>query len=500
MKNLNRITIMRSVALAIIVIFFDFAVLAQDDAKPGKEDYIDLLIGVIENKKISNLPSGVTFEGDFKKVTRASWDSNRGILRFTPIKIGVATMNIMDSNGRKLKDIRISVTESDRSKVAKEISTLLGDIEGINVKIINNKVIVDGEILLPRDMNRIVSVVNQYQGQAANLVVMSPLAQKKIAELIERDVNNPEIHCRAVNDKYILEGWASDKNEAQRAEIIAKTFVPDEVVDAGVMSGKINKPKLSSVINLINIKEGKAPEPGKIIRMTVHYVELQKDYEKSFRFQWMPDVDDGTKLEFESGGRTPGSSALSTLTGVISNLLPKLNWAKQHGFARVLQSSSLLVIDGQKGDIRSTVRIPYLVAGPQGVQSTNFEEAGMTTTITPKVQGARSDSVRLQMDFAVKSLLGYTAKGPMVSNSSIQTVLVVRSGQSAAVGGLVQSSSGTNFNKLPPDVSRNPIISLYASKDFRRNQSQFVVFVTPMIQSSASEGAEQIKQKFRLRD
>lgn len=498
MKILS-VKLLMAVFLSTLVSAFAYAEDEISD-KTNKVEYIDLLMGGIENKSYTGLPSGVTFEGDFRKVVGAGWDAANGKIQFRPKKTGVGTMLIVDGSKNVIKEIRITVTENNLSKVAREVSNLLGTIEGINVKIINSKVIVDGEVMLPRDMNRIVSVLKNYQGQTSNLVTISPLAEKKIAEYIEKDINNPEIHCRSVNGKFILEGWAGDGQEKSKAEVIAKTYVPDEVVEDCVALGKCNKPKLFSVINLINVKEGKAAEPGKIVRMTVHYVELQKDYEKSFRFQWMPDLDDGAKLEFGAGDRSPGASLVSSITGTISNLLPKLNWAKQHGFARVLQSSSLLVVDGQKGDIRSTIRIPYLVAGPQGVQSTNFEEAGMITTITPKVTGARSDSVRLQMDFSVKSLLGITSKGPLISNSQIQTVVVVRSTQSAAVGGLVQASTGTDFNKLPAEVSKNPIISLYASKSFRRNQSQFVVFVTPQIQSSASEGAEQIKQKFRLRD
>jgi pilus assembly protein CpaC len=78
--------------------------------------------------------------------------------------------------------------------------------------------------------------------------------------------------------------------------------------------------------------------------------------------------------------------------------------------------------------------------------------------------------------------------------------VVVRSGQSAAIGGLISSDTSTGYNKLPANASTNPLISLYSSKDFRRNQSQFVVFVTPVIKASASAGSENIKRKFRLRE
>jgi pilus assembly protein CpaC len=362
----------------------------------------------------------------------------------------------------------------------------------------NNKIVVDGQILLPTDMKRIHSVVKQYGNQATSLVVLSPIATNKIAQFIERKIANPEIRVNAVNGKFILEGFANSREEKDKAEIVAKMYVPDVVVDEAVADKKVMERKIDVVINLIALRPPPEGEPSKIVQMVVHYVELEKDYSKSFRFQWLPDLDDGSGVTFQTGQANSTGGLTSAITGTIKNLLPKLNWAKEHGFARVLQSSSVIVEDGKPGVINSITRLPYQVVNAQGQPSTNFEETGIKTNITPQIMGARSDSVKLAMNFSVKSLISYSDQGPLTAGREIQTTLHVRSGQSAAVGGLITNDSGTNYNKLPSNASRNPLISLYASKDFRRNQSQFVVFVTPLIKSSASAGSDKIKKKFRL--
>jgi pilus assembly protein CpaC len=471
----------------------------DSDQQFRKRKFVNLTIGVTTDVKIPFLPKAAFFEGDYKKVTRLQLAREIKTLRFIPKKVGIATLMVLDGRRKVVAEYRIDVKKSDLSKVAREIRALLGDIEGIIIKIVNNKVVVDGQILLPSDMNRIHSVVREYEGKASTLVTLSPLAQKKIAEFIERDINVPEIHVRAVNGKFILEGFARSEGEKQKAEIIAKTYVPDVVVEKGVADGVIVEPKVDPVINLIVVKPAPAPEPSKIIQMVVHYVELKKDYNKSFSFNWNPSLEDGSSVTFQQDSRQPGGF-ISTITGTINNLLPKLNWAKEHGHARVLQSSSLLVIDGQKGELRSVTRVPYTIAGENGQPSTNFEDAGMITNITPSVLGSRSDSIQLSMEFALKSLVGITDNGPLISDNNIKTTVVVRSGQSAAVGGLISNNTQTDYNKIPEGASRNPIISLNTSKAFRRDQSQFVVFVTPIIKTSASQGAEKIKRKFRLRD
>ena len=462
--------------------------------------FLSLSVGVYHDEKIPLAPRGFNKAGTYRPITKLQFNGSRKILRFYPRKVGVGTLFIKDPNtGSIVYEYRIDVRKTNLQQIAREIRSLLNEIEGIQIRIINNKVVVDGQILLPSDVNRIHSVVKQYGNLASSLVTLSPIAQSKIAQLIERAINNPEIRARAINGKFILEGDANSPSEKTRAEIIAKTYVPDVVIDEAVADKKILERKSDIVINLINVKPAPQRSPGKIVQLVVHYVELQKDYTKGFRFQWTPDIGDSSEISFTSGGRSPGG-VVSTITGTISNLLPKLNWAKEHGHARILQSSSLIVEDGKKGVLNSLSRIPYTVVTAEGLPSTNFEEVGLRTNITPQILGARSDSIKLNLTFAVKSLVSISEQGPLTSSRELQTVIVIRSSASAAVGGLISNDSGTNYNKLPANTSRNPIISLYASKDFRRSQSQFVVFVTPIIKSSASAGSEKIKRKFRLRN
>lgn len=466
---------------------------ADDDGK-----YLNLSVGVYTDEKIDSAPTKIELDGTFRKLTKVQWNPNTRTMRFSPKAVGVGTLIVKSpASGRVIARFTLDVRKTDLDKVAREIQALLQTIDGISIKILNNKVVVDGQILLPSDMKRIHSVVKQYGNKATSLVILSPIAQNKIAQFIERKINNPEIRVSAINGKFILEGFANSQSERDRSEIIAKMYVPDVVVDEAVADKKVMERKADVVVNLISVRPPPPGEPSKIIQLVVHYVELQKDYNKSFRFQWLPDLGDGSTLEFSTGGRSPGG-IVGTITGTISNLLPKLNWAKQHGFARVLQSSSVVVEDGKKGVMNAITRLPYLVTNAQGQPSTNFEEAGIRSNITPNIMGERSDSVKLNMSFAVKSLISYSDQGPLTASREIQTVLHVRSGHSAAVGGLITSDNGANYNKLPANASTNPIISLYASKDFRKNQSQFVVFVTPIIKASASAGADKIKRKFRL--
>ena len=463
-----------------------------------KERFISLFIGIDSQEQLSTLPDDASFRGDFRKVTKVSLARDTKTLLFTPLKEGLGTLQIVDSKGNLVHEFRVDVKKSNLTKVAREVKALLSDIEGIEIKIINNRVVVDGLIWLPRDKNRIYSVVRQYDGIASDLTRMNPGAQRKIAQLIEKDIGNPEITVRAVNEKFLLEGVASDEAEKQKSEIIAKTYVPDVVMQAAVKDGEIKERKVDTVINLITVKPSAPKEPGKIIQIVIHYVELNKDYQKGFSFSWTPSLSDNTNVTFSNDSQRGAAGIVSSITGVVSNLLPKLNWMKSHGHARVLESTTLIVQDGQKGEIKSVTSVPFTKSNVNG-STTEFQDAGIITSVTPGILSSRSDSVRMQLDFSISNLLQITANGPLISKNNLTTMITVRSGQSAAVGGLISNKTSTDYNKLPASAA-NPIFSLHASKNFQRNQSQFVVFVTPIIKSSASAGSEKIKQKFRLRD
>lgn len=466
--------------------------------KSKKRQYINLVVGLTQDFKLPYMPSKPKFEGNFKNVATLRYASDIKTLRFNPIKPGTATLTIQDQRKRVIAELFLTVRTSSLNKIAQEIKTVLADIEGIDIKILNNKVVVDGQVLLSKDVNRVYNVISQYGNKASSIVTLSPIAQKKYAEYIERDINNPSIHVRSVNGKFIIEGVASGKAEKQRSEIIAKTYTPDIVVNKAESDGLIKKVKISQVINLLSIKRAPAKKPGKMIQLVVHFVELKKEYQKGFRFSWAPGIGDNSGMKFGGGGSGGVSGIVSSITGTISNLFPKLNWAKQHGHARVLQSSSVIVQDGKKGVVESVTQVPFQVLGANGVPGTNFAKAGLVSHITPNMMSGKSDSIKLTINFKVSNLMGVTQAGPLISERTINTIVVVRSRESAAIGGLVSSQSNTGYNKAPKG-GNNPLFSLHASKEFNRDQSQFVVFITPVIKASASEGSDKIKQKFRFR-
>ncbi len=497
MKNFNL------VSAFLLSLLLTWPALAQD--QPMGKKFLHLYIGTRHREVLSHLPPGADPSGNYKGFVKILLDRERKILDFIPIKEGVKTFALIDRKGQKFFEYRLDIRKTELTKVVREVRGLLNDIEGITVKIVNNRVVIDGQVLLAQDLNRIYGVIAQYKDSptpVSSLVEINPIAQKKIAEIIERDINNPDIEVRAVNGKFILKGIANNKDEKAKAEIIAKTYMPPPIINQAEAQGVVKKPKGPVVLNLLTVRARPADPPEKIIQLVVHYVELSKNYLRSNSFQWAPTLQDNTNVAFTQDSRENNDGIVTEISGVINGLLPKLNYAKAHGFARILKSTSVTTKNKSPGEVSSNILIPFIVQqqganGQPAVNTPASAKVGITSRIVPTIVNPRSDVIQLDMNFQMSTLIGTTGAGPQTAENKVKTTVNVRSGQSAAIGGLISTDSGTEYNRNP---STEALFNLYSAKDFRRNKNQFVVFVTPIIKASASQGSEGIKRKFRLRE
>ncbi len=501
-KRLWKFSLLLLITVISVLSFVQPALSDDEDEIRESDKLIRLTLGIEQDFELPPLPKAIDLRGDFKRITSAKRTKDLKSLKFVPKSQGFAALSIHDKKtGKLIIRYRVEVKKSVLDKVSRELQSLLGDIEGISFKVVNSKVLIDGQVLLPKDLRRISNVIKQYGDQATSLVTMSPIALKKISEFIARDINNPEIEVRNVNDWIVLQGYANSAEEKKRAFDIAQLYLPEIVNyvspegEQSIATIQARKPGSGvPVLNFIEVKPGAPEPPPKLVQIVVHFVELSKDYQKSFKFSFLPQIADNSGISFSSD-----QSIGTVISGTINSLLPKLNWLKAHGHARVLESTTILVENLKQGMIRQETDQPYPITGPDGSQGIGFAKVGLKTVITPTISADKSGSVRLDMNFELSSLQGFKNEAPIVARSEMTTAVSVRDRQSAAIGGLIKNDSSTNYNS-PPDGQSNAIISLYASKEFQRKQSQFVVFVTPIIKTSASSGAEQIKKKFRLRE
>jgi len=237
--------------------------------------------------------------------------------------------------------------------------------------------------------------------------------------------------------------------------------------------------------------------------VTAQFVELTKDYNKVFGFKWIPILNDGAgsiRLGKTASGSVSTDSS-GTLSATISNLFPKLSSAKSAGYARVIQSGVVITEEKNKATLVKDATKPFSIGTGEFTKSAEAK-AGFTFVVTPEI--LPEEKVKLDLDIGIGSTVG---DPPESLTNKVTTKIVVKSKDTAVVGGIVINTNTTAYDKDPPfgrpqfdeQAGNVPLFSFLRSKSFVNNRSQFVIFATPEIIESAADGTEEIKKKFRQR-
>ncbi len=461
--------------------------------------HLDLIVSVEHDEELLIPDKELIYKGkvdyfDMKRIKGTDF------FRIYPKKVGNGIVTIHNKNtGQIIVELRFDIRNDDIEKTLREAKSLLGDIEGIEFKIVNNIILLDGYAIIPRDLIRIAQVIKTFGPEKIrSLVTLSPIARKKIAEYISRDVNNPEVSITAVGDFIKLEGEVNSMAEKIRINQLVGLYMPDLVIDNAPdtehikIVGKKSGGKVEElIIDLITIKkdEDKVEPPPKMIQVVAHFVEYNESYLKSFNFSFAPSFS-----AVDGATRQPTGSTVTELLSLVDRLLPKLNWAKKHGYARVLDTGSILVQDKQPASLSRTISIiKGYVAGQNGAQTPEISIAVLSINTTPTIKSERSGLVELKN-------LNVNLSDPNeagTATTDVKTTISVRDRQSAAFAGTIKKKKDASFG-VP--LKAGAIISLEQAKNYSKNSSNFVVFVTPIIKASASSGVDQVKKKFRLKD
>ena len=486
--------------LFLFLVCISTAFAQQEDVETLKE--IDVIVGLEKIITFDFIPSQVIKIANENLVTYQFLPQKKQIL-LTGVKPGETTLTVRDQLGDIKARYLLKVTASDQSRVLVQLKELLGDVEGLEIGIKGDSVYVGGLLVVPSDIGKVVVILDKYP-DVLRLVELSPQTQIVIAKKMQEEMNNntlKDVTVRVVNGSFWVEGVVGSQSDVQRAEKIAQAYLPDMIQNLARRTDSVQSvgKKPVEILLTVNEKEKPAP-PSKLFKITAQFVELTKAYDKTFGFSWTPTIGSGggsVQIGKSAGGVTTNSQG--TLAATISNLFPKLNTAKSAGHARVIQSGVVIVKDGIEGSLNKTTTIPYTVGTGEFTRE-GSTTAGFSLSVKPTV--VQDEKINLQIGISIKSVLGDGSQ-PQTLDNSIKTEIVVKSQESAVIGGVVSSKYSTDFDRDPPSnetiENGSPLFSFLKSKKFSTNRSQFVIFITPEIIESAAAGTQDIEKKFRKR-
>lgn len=504
-------------------IFYFFLILVQLSNVAFAQDEEEVQsTGIVVNEKNLDVAIGIDeiIKFDYKFNTKIQIGNEKLLnLIISPAKQeitfkgreqGKTSVTVRDQGGEIRDKFIVNITSDGNSNIVKELRDLIGDIEGIEIGIKGNKVYVGGEIVVPSDIGRLSTVLEKYPDTLV-LVELSDQTQRVIARKIQDELsrnNLRDVSVRVVNKTFWLEGVVNASSKKDLAMEIANAYLPDRIktLAATNSNGRIEAVKRDSILNFISVNEQKdPPAPQKLLKISTQFVELSKNYNNSFGFRWAPFMNNEGSISF--GQTNQGEISTSqdgTLAGTITNLLPKLNSAKSAGYARIIQSAMIVTEDKQTGNVSKTTQYSYAVGTGENQQAQTVNLT-FDFKVTPEV--VADEAVKMDVGVNISTQAGQSEAGtPQTTSNNVTTKVVVKSKESAVIGGIVQNSSSTDYDKGRPSLQTDgnkdatALFDLYRAKSYGTNKSQFVIFVTPEIIQSASEGTEEIRQKFKKRN
>jgi pilus assembly protein CpaC len=157
----------------------------------------------------------------------------------------------------------------------------------------------------------------------------------------------------------------------------------------------------------------------------------------------------------------------------------------QQGFARTLAQPNLPAVSGQKASFLAGGEFPIPVAQDDDKVTIEFKQFGVMLDFVPTVLAPDRISLTVRPEVSALSSDGaIVANGlsiPSLIVRRVETTVELGSGQSLALGGLLQQDSRDAVNRLP-GLGDLPVLgSLFTSTSYQRNETELVVIVTPYI-------------------
>jgi len=201
----------------------------------------------------------------------------------------------------------------------------------------------------------------------------------------------------------------------------------------------------------------------------------------------------------DTGGSFGASLWLGTL-GSFGDIATSLSLDETDNKVKILSSPRLYLIHSTPGEIKQTTNIqqPRLEqsAVATGAVATSFEAVpvGLTLKVTPFISSIGTVRLNLNLD------RGAVGQNNAISNRSITNEIIVRSGETAVVGG-IYTSDVTDQNTGIPGLRNIPILGwLFRSESLSKLKTELMFFVSPRIlndlNTTTQAAAEQQASKF----
>jgi pilus assembly protein CpaC len=311
---------------------------------------------------------------------------------------------------------------------------------------------------------------------------------------LKRVLPNANIHIEGVGDDGVmLSGSASSPAEAQQAFDLAARLVGDKekVVNGIVVNGrdqvmlKVTVAEVSrQVIKQLGINlSGSASIGSSVVNFNNNNPFPINGSPGTLAIA--PALTPNNVLSPIS--TAPSTSAAGNIGGISKSVTANLQAMDQAGVIHILAEPTLTAISGETANFLAGGRFPYPTP-PQtagGAPGFDYQKFGVSLVFTPVVLSEGRISLKVMTEVSELApensvtVAGTTVPGLTVR--SAETTVEIPSGGSLAMAGMMQQETKQTITGFPGLMNMPILGALFKSRDYRNNQTELMILVTPYI-------------------
>ncbi|HSO42063.1 MAG TPA: type II and III secretion system protein family protein, partial [Rhodospirillales bacterium] len=281
-----------------------------------------------------------------------------------------------------------------------------------------------------------------------------------------------DISLSSVEDSVVIDGVVGNATVSENVRRMAARFVGEK----------------ADLINRLGIA---APTQ---VNLRVRIAEVSRDVEKQLGINWQVAYTDGLRFLFA----TINPFSIGGVANAVGVGKSFGNWdvnavidaLDTEGLISILAEPNLTAVSGETASFLAGGEFPILVPDDDKVV-VEFKKFGVSLAFTPTFVGedrinlhVRPEVSQLSNEGAVSVPLGITGNTitiPALTVRRAETTVELGSGQSFAIGGLLQNDTTHDISRFPL-LGNIPILGrLFSSDRFQRKESELVIIVTPYI-------------------
>ena len=298
----------------------------------------------------------------------------------------------------------------------------------------------------------------------------------KVLSQVEANLLGIEgVRARLAGDQVVIEGRSLREEDYERVKAIAEQYGATNFVSPG---GINLRGMVLLDVKVIEVRKSSLKDIG------INWADFASGPSYSylgdfgnnslFRGTGLPPGAIGGQLPLNAGSGNPFFGISTSITSVLDLLI-------RNGNARTLAEPKLTCVSGEQAEFLAGGEVPIPVTDADGALNVQFKQFGIILNMAPIADpsGFIATNVEVEVSNIDPTVVVLGIPG-FVTRRTI-TSMNVREGQTMVISGLLNSERSKDVDKFPVLGSVPVIGELFKSREFRNNETELVVLVTPSL-------------------